>query len=227
MKCILTATTLILMTGSAFAADAWEREGGSPATFSWSGLYAGIHLGYADGSSDLFIDGGGPLFNASVDPSGFIGGVQIGVNHQLANGIVLGAEVDATYNGVDGMAPIPAANAIVASDVEWSGSARLRAGYAFDRTMPYVTGGIAAANYKLDLYSIPSGNSATIHSETHIGWTAGAGVEQAFTDRWTARIEYRYSDFGEEILSTVGGLIPDGNVDLSTHDVRVGLNYRF
>ena len=34
------------------------------------------------------------------------------------------------------------------SSVEWLGTARLRAGYAFDRLLPYVTGGLAYGGAK-------------------------------------------------------------------------------
>ncbi|MGX9117301.1 outer membrane protein [Mesorhizobium sp. BHbsci] len=34
-------------------------------------------------------------------------------------------------------------------------------------------------------------------SDTETGWTAGAGAEYAFTDNLTARVEYRYADFGD------------------------------
>ena len=65
------------------------------------------------------------------------------------------------------------------------------------------------------------------HDETHVGWTVGAGIEHAFTDRWIARAEYRYSDFGSQDLSLAAGLPTETSVDLKAHDIRVGLSYKF
>ncbi|MGX5842955.1 outer membrane protein [Mesorhizobium sp. ArgA1] len=228
MKTILLAAAFILApVGIASAADINET---SPvAAYDWSGLYAGVHFGYAAGKSNLFIAdlGGVPDINAPVDPSGFIGGVHIGVNQELANRFVLGAEADLAYNNVDGLGTFTGAGALLKTDLKWSGSARLRAGYAFDRTLPYITAGVAAAKYEMSVIG-SSGNTFPVHDETHLGWTVGAGIEHAFTDRWIARVEYRYSDFGKKDLSVpLSGPGSVANIDLQTHDVRAGLSYKF
>lgn len=206
------------------------------AIYTWSGLYAGVHVGYAAGKSNLFIAGGGiggaTDLDSPIDPDGFMGGIHIGFNHEMANRFVLGAEADITYNKVDGLTGLDGGGGgitnLVRSELEWSGSARLRAGYAFDRTLPYITAGVAAAKYEVTAVSAggPAGE-IPLHSDTHIGWTVGAGVEHAFTDKWLARVEYRYSDFGSQDLS-IAALSPTAtSVDLQTHDIRVGLSYKF
>ncbi|MDX8448072.1 outer membrane protein [Mesorhizobium captivum] len=231
MKTVLLATAFILApVGMSSAADISET---SPVTaaYDWSGLYAGVHFGYVAGKSNLFIAGagvGGTDVNVPLDPSGFIGGVHIGVNQELANRFVLGAEADLAYNNVDGLGTFTGAGALLKSELKWSGSARLRAGYAFDRTLPYITAGVAAAKYEMSVITTGPGGSIPIHDETHLGWTVGAGVEHAFTDRWIARVEYRYSDFGKKDISIP--LLGPGtvaNVDLKTHNVRAGLSYKF
>jgi outer membrane immunogenic protein len=234
MKTILLATAFILApVGMASAADINEIL--PVETFSWSGLYAGIHVGYAAGQSNLFIAGGGlggaTDLNAPIDPDGFIGGIHIGFNHEMANRFVIGAEADVTYNAVDGLTGLTdgggGITTLVKTDVEWSGSARLRAGYAFDRTLPYITAGVAAAKYEVRVVSTSGSAETPLHNETHIGWTVGAGVEHAFTDKWLARVEYRYSDFGSQDLSIAADLPTATHVDLQTHDIRVGLSYKF
>ncbi|RUY93533.1 porin family protein, partial [Mesorhizobium sp. M7A.F.Ca.CA.003.01.2.1] len=89
MKILLLATAFILAPlGVACAADINE---GSPVAsgYDWSGLYAGVDIGYAAGKSNLFIAGGGlggaTDLNVGVDPNGFIGGVPIGANFQMEN----------------------------------------------------------------------------------------------------------------------------------------------
>jgi outer membrane immunogenic protein len=211
-KTILIASAVILTSGSAFAADAVINEEPAPvaAGFTWSGLYAGIDFGYAAGKSTLSVLGA----DNPIDPDGFIGGVHIGVNHEMANRFVLGAEADITSSNVEGSTVI--GGQLLENELNWSGSARLRAGYAFNRTLPYVTAGVAAANYEVTVI-IP------VHDETHFGWTAGAGVAHAFTDNWIARLEYRYFDFGSKDLFAS----PDASVDLQLQDIRVGLSYKF
>jgi outer membrane immunogenic protein len=227
MKTILLATAFILApVGMASAADINEVL--PVDAFSWSGLYAGVHVGYAAGSSDFFIaSGGNPGLTSSNDPDGFIGGIHIGFNQEMANRFVLGAEADIAYNDVHGLTIYPGGGGLLKSEIKWSGSARLRAGYAFDRTLPYITAGVAAAKYELTgITGTPAGN-ILFHDETHIGWTVGAGIEHAFTDKWIARAEYRYSDFGSQDLSIADGINNVADVDLQTHDVRVGLSYKF
>lgn len=227
MKTILLTTILLAPVGMACAADISET---SPAGYDWSGLYAGADVGYVAGKSNLFIAGGGiggaTDLNSSLDPDGFIGGIHIGFNQEMANRFVLGAEADIAYNSVDGLTNF-GGSALMKSEIKWSGSARLRAGYAFDRTLPFITAGVAAAKYEATVISGTPSGDILIHDETHTGWTVGAGIEHAFTDRWIARAEYRYSDFGSKELSLAEGVGTATSVDLQTHDVRVGLSYKF
>lgn len=234
MKTLLLATVFILgPVGMACAADI--NEVSPVAGYDWSGLYAGVDVGYAAGKSNLFIAGGGfgggSDLNSSLDPSGFVGGIHIGANYQMANSFVIGAEADIAYSNADGLTPLDAGgggvSALLKSELKWSGSARLRAGYAFDRTLPYITAGVAAAKYEVTAISAGPGGEIPFHDESHVGWTVGAGIEHAFTDRWIARAEYRYSDFGSQDLSIAAGLPTATSVDLQTHDVRVGLSYKF
>ncbi|MEO5755270.1 MAG: outer membrane beta-barrel protein [Mesorhizobium sp.] len=93
--------------------------------------------------------------------------------------------------------------------------------------MPYITAGVAAAKYEVTAISTGPAGEIPYHDETHIGWTVGAGVEHAFTDKWIARVEYRYSDFGTKDLSIAAGLGQVADVSLQTNDIRVGLSYKF
>jgi len=234
MKKILLATAFVLAPiGMACAADINEV---SPVSgYDWSGLYAGVDVGYMAGKSNFFVAdgfGGGADLNSSLDPSGFVGGIHIGANYQMANSFVIGAEADIAYSNADGLTTLDTGgggvSALLKSELKWSGSARLRAGYAFDRTLPYITAGVAAAKYEVTAISVGSGaGDIPFHDESHVGWTVGAGVEHAFTDRWIARAEYRYSDFGSQDLSLAAGLPTETNVDLKAHDIRVGLSYKF
>ena len=96
---------------------------------------------------------------------------------------------------------------------------RGRVGYAFDRFLPYVADDFAFGQVEASA----STGGATFYSKTATatGWTIGAGAEYAFSDDWTARLEYRYTDFGR----TSVGEIRIG--DVSMHDIRCGISYKF
>ncbi|MBL8578797.1 MAG: porin family protein [Mesorhizobium sp.] len=50
----------------------------------------------------------------------------------------------------------------------------------------------------------------------------GLGGEYAFTDNLIGRIEYRYTDFGNQHFDDY-----DFDMDLSTNDIRLGVAYKF
>jgi outer membrane immunogenic protein len=98
---------------------------------------------------------------------------------------------------------------------DWLGTVRGRLGYAFDRFLPYVTGGLAVGGVKTSVAGF--GDS----SDTKAGWTVGGGIEAAIAGPWTAKVEYLYVDLGSS--DTVLG----SSADFRTNIVRAGLNYRF
>jgi hypothetical protein len=67
-------------------------------------------------------------------------------------------------------------------------------------------------------------------SDTHTGWTAGFGFEQAFTERISTRIEYPHIDLGSETqnLKFTGGTLPaiPDKVDVRMDTIRLGVNVK-
>lgn len=214
----------LLAAGAASAADLPSRKGPVEAPiyapmFTWTGFYVGANAGYAWGQIDS--TGLGVLnFN---DPDGFTGGGQIGYNYQMGQ-FVLGLEAD--FQGADLKASVfaPGAGIISASnEINWWGTVRARAGYAFDRFLPYVTGGFAYGNVKNSL-TTPVGVFS--NDNTQYGWTIGGGLEYAFTNNLTAKIEYLYVDLDKESVTVPGGVF-NANVETKFSVVRAGLNYKF
>ena len=76
---------------------------------------------------------------------------------------------------------------------DWLATVRGRAGYAFDRILIYGTGGGAFGNVQAGVR-----RAGPFSSSTQTGWTAGAGVEFAFTPNLTAKVEYLYVDLGNQ-----------------------------
>jgi outer membrane immunogenic protein len=58
------------------------------------------------------------------------------------------------------------------------------------------------------------------------GWTVGAGVEVAFAENWSTKLEYLYVDTGTFNGNDVLGSLP-ASLQLHEHIMRLGVNYRF
>lgn len=217
MKNLLLGLSLSLLASSAFAADAVVQE--VAPIFNWTGGYVGIQAGYAWSDGNIH-QNNGPGF-VETDPDGFLGGVYAGYNYQMSRNIVIGAELDIVYANVDGSGQIFAApglpfpGGVGTEELNWSGAARLRLGYAIDRFLPYIAGGVAFGDI-----DISSNTGVPSFGDTFTGWTVGAGLDYAMTTNLLLRAEYRYTDFGTESL-------PAGVVDLKTNEVRLGIAYKF
>lgn len=226
MKVKFLAAMAVLATATfAHAADATVEEiVVVDSTYNWSGVYLGAQVGYAvDGSAD-YIYYEDSRYNYDNDLEGIFGGLYAGYNYQFSNRIVLGVEGDVAWGDVDGAGVAPGDNAWSnETSLDWTGSARLRLGYAVDRFLPYVTGGVAFS--KLDF--METGGATPDRGDANlVGWTLGAGTEYAVTDNWIVRGEYRYTKFNDKDFRSQPGDY-EFNVDADIHDLRIGAAYKF
>jgi outer membrane immunogenic protein len=239
MKTILLATAFILApVGMATAADARETLPVA-ATYNWSGAYIGAQAGYAWADARVgqtFAAGTFDDYGWAYDPSGGFGGLYAGYNHQFDGGLVLGIEGDYSFAsvkdttlyralGVDD----PAFGGVL--ELDSVGSIRLRAGYAMDRWLPFVTAGLAVASYKHTTVDFPGSVPYADVKDTIAGYTLGAGAEYAVTDNWVVRGEYRFADFGRHtsVRHAIfnGAPLNSDAIELKTHDIRIGIAYKF
>ncbi|RUV03627.1 MAG: porin family protein [Mesorhizobium sp.] len=224
VKSILLASTILLaVSGSAFAADSIAA---APVGYEWSGFYVGAQLGYGWGDVDSHdVDILDPSFSDWADSwktDGVIGGIHIGYN-QAFNSIVLGVEADIEASGASGSVDSTFAGNIK-TDIDVQGSLRARLGYAMGPALLYATGGLAVAHFDT---KYDDGTTTDSSSHTKAGWTLGAGVEYAFAQNWTTRVEYRYSDFGtftDNPATDSEFLYP---TEVTTQSVRFGVSYKF
>lgn len=254
-RLLLVLVGLVAVTTSASAADLAARPyAKAPASvvepiYSWTGFYAGLNLGGAWGRSDLdtlVVGGFGPpnqvlvssLDTLRLSPNGFTGGGQAGYNWQSGNW-VFGLEADFSYFGLRASQLVASTfvgggNFTVSNSIktDWLFTARPRVGYAFDRSLLYVTGGVAVTDirYSSSLTDPVFGTSqAAASSQTRAGWTVGAGWEYALFNNWSAKFEYLYADFGSVSMTSIGGNGATFNqkASLTTNTARVGFNYKF
>lgn len=219
----LVALSALSMAGVAHAADLprpmpTKAPAYIPSVgYNWTGFYVGINGGGGWGDSQWSSGSGtSPSFN---NTGALVGGT-VGYNWQY-NQFVFGVEGDIDWSNIRGSgggAACPVASCETRNN--WLGTVRGRIGYAFDRFLPYVTGGLAVGDIKADA------GTAGSTSQTNAGWTVGAGLEVAITGPLTAKIEYLYTDLGKGSCdASVCGVSTD--VDFHTNIVRAGLNYRF
>ncbi len=80
----------------------------------------------------------------------------------------------------------PLAGQTINGSLDYFGTVRARLGYAFDKFLPYITGGAAWGHVDYgNIYGVGT-------SSTNWGWTIGAGFEYAVTNNITAGLEYLY-----------------------------------
>lgn len=199
--------------------------------FNWTGFYVGVNagLGWSNGGdATVFTPGGGVVGLSGSGGSGFAGGGQIGYNFQ-SGALVYGLEADLQYADLNSDSNFAGAGfgflgLAGGSGGQYFGTVRARVGYAMDRTLLYVTGGLAYGGINSSWF----GDEST----DNVGWTIGAGVEYALTNNWTVRVEGLYVNLGANdrtvalpgpggIYTVTGGSGDGGGV------ARVGLNYKF
>jgi outer membrane immunogenic protein len=197
--------------------------------YSWSGFYIGGQVGYAGDTtkSQLRTPAGNVLANWNGTAGGIIGGAYSGYNWQLG-GLVLGVESDLEGSNLNKTSG-PVIGLYSASQLGWQASLRTRIGFAADRTLFYVTGGLADGNLGHTLSD--AGHSASF-STNRLGYTLGGGVEHAITDNLVGRIDYRYTDFGagNNALNYLNWIGVTGNVydrHVTQQGLRFGLAYKF
>lgn len=169
----------------------------------WTGPYIGIHGGYGFGDYDQT-----GIAVASLEPSGGVFGIQSGYNWQISPNFVFGVEGDSSWGSLK--------DAVAGSnvDIDAMGTVRARFGYAAGNTLFYATGGLAWIH-------ADSVSPASVRDNFYLGWTVGAGVEYALSQKWSAKAEYLYSNFGSTDIGA--GFIRE---DFDLHTLKVGINYR-
>jgi len=207
-KILLSSVALLGLASGAMAADRPSRRAPAPIiaavpVFTWTGFYVGVNAGYGWNANDS-ITVGGVRFDLD-DEGGFVGGAQAGYNYQIGS-FVVGLEGDIQYADFGGDDRFDFDRDGIADDdfnnSDWFGTVRARAGVAFDRALIYATGGFAFAD------------DAT-------GWTVGGGLEYAFTNNLSAKVEGLYVNLDQD--DNFLGIDSDAEFGV----VRAGLNFRF
>ena len=203
--------------------------------FSWTGFYLGGNVGglWSDSSETSVQTAGGilaPIPGDSSRYSGVIGGLQGGYNYQpLGSNFVFGLEGDVDWASAQKSVVLDAFDTHN-MNVKMLSTIRGRLGVAFDRWLPYITGGVAFVDLKNELVNIAAPGIGSVNRGSEAtGWTLGGGIEYAFDPHWSAKAEYLYVGLPTKTVAVLGA----GGYNYSftfkdTEQVaRVGINYRF
>ena len=228
--------------------------------FTWTGFYVGVNAGAAWHGNDNcpgfynYTSSTGVIGNrvtafapaCNTDHTAFTGGAQAGFNWQLGS-VVYGLEGDVNWVGNDskrgfGNYTYSSITYSLDGDPQSSvlGSIRGRLGWSFDRALLYVTGGAAFRNNSGNdvIYAYNSSNvlvaTYSANSDRNsVGWSLGGGLEWAFTNNVSFKLEYLHSAFNRDNgvyltpTSSYSNYVfrNDHNSD-SIDLVRFGINYR-
>lgn len=216
----LVLTALAASTAAAFAAPAMAQSANGP----FDGPRVGVIAGY-----DGLRPGRGSDSSISSDngADGFLYGADLGYDHQMGR-FVLGAEGEVSGSTAK-TADDPNTTDALGYGRAKAGRdlyAGVRAGYLVGpSTMLYAKGGYT--NARLDLTANNAGTETGQHFNLD-GYRVGAGVEQAIGRNTYAKLEYRYSNYGNARLEYANGANTDNfNVNTDRHQVVAGVGFRF
>lgn len=260
-KALYTSVAFVLLGGSSLAADLTTPAIISSDSFDWSGFYVGVHGGLVRGTADAELsEVDGPLLELDVENGLFprsisghsldgVFGAQAGYLMQFDN-YVLGVEGDISWLGSSAtgettvidpgtpLAPMFTGQQTITSfrtSLDGLATLRAKAGVTSDRTLFYVTGGLAAGNVENEFgVDIPGlGLTFGPWSDSGILWgfVLGAGVEHALTENVTAKLEYIHYDLEDRTVTATHAAFPGQHMSYdfsNSGDIfKAGLNFKF
>ncbi len=193
------------LAAATLAAPALAADGDKP----FQGPFIGVQLGWQQDRQSLTTSTV-PATTARAKGDGFAYGGQIGYDFQIGSA-VLGLETAIT--GRTGRTDFAAFDVEQGRTINVTG----RAGWLITpEGLLYARGGYSNARFSI---SNPTGPS-----ENRDGYLVGVGYEHRLGRNVSARIEYNYSDYGNDQLVGVGG---PATLNYHRHAVMTGVNFRF
>jgi outer membrane immunogenic protein len=209
-----------------------------PPPFSWTGFYIGGNIGGGWVQHHVTDTITGLDFSRTSDAV-FIAGGQVGFNYQMG-GFVLGVEGDFDWagnnnnNGAGVIVPGVVGTIVASTRDRWISTIAARFGFAADHWLFYAKAGggwVGASN--LTLTNLATGASITGGgSRSASGLLVGAGVEYAFTNNWTVKLEYDFLNLDtRSFIVPVGAPFLVGDIfatrNRNVQEFKVGFNYLF
>ncbi|MCC0036813.1 MAG: outer membrane beta-barrel protein [Hoeflea sp.] len=248
----------LLASTSALAAD--SSASSNTSSVDWNGAYAGAFIGSisSDGRTSrgayqgalLTLDVQNGLFPGSLSDmtTRLSGGISAGYNRQFGR-FVAGVEADVSFSNIKSQAnfskidpnptaPFTGLNTITSYQTQFGtiGTARLRGGMTFDRTMIFASAGLAAGKvinrFTLDLPGLGYSSPGWSTQGTRTGFAVGVGIEHRLTDRVGVKFEAIGIDLQDSVVNAVdNATFPGETIDYHFKNQmligRVGLYMAF
>jgi outer membrane immunogenic protein len=208
------------------------------ALYDWTGFYVGLQGGGDWFSKDWFTpttplnlttgcNCGRP--DGGHTANSWLFGGQAGFNYQVSKW-VFGVEAEASWTDLRGSNTNPDFIMLIQrSRTDGLGTLTGRIGYAVDRVLIYGKGGGAWAHDRFA--TATGGRDIQALTDNRFGWTVGLGVEWAFANNWSVKVEYDHLDFGwgRETLQPLlaGGSAFEYDIRQRVDMVKAGVNYKF
>jgi outer membrane immunogenic protein len=193
-----------LLAAAAIAGPAVAQE-----AKNFNGPFIGGQIGWQQDRQSLDLSTVPPsTIRAKGD--GFAYGGQLGYDLNLGGGVI---GVETSLTGRTGTSRFPT------FDLESGRTINVtaRAGWLVTpEGLLYARGGYSNARFSI---TNPAGGA-----ENRDGYTVGAGYEQMLGKNVSARIEYNYSDYGNDTLPGIGG---GASLNYHRHALMTGVNFRF
>ncbi len=211
MKTSLFACSFLAI---ALASPAFAEEG-----FGWTGPYIGVLGGVQmlNQADVMKIISGDPV-TITASAQAFSGGIEAGYNFQSGN-IVYGLEMDASVLSQNSMNI--SAKDTYNSQLDWYGTLRGRVGIANEKSMVFLTGGLALAQLNIDDQII----GVRVNSGLTPGLAIGAGIEFAISDQVTLKTELMHIEYAKLDYSDSAGF--PNTFSTSDNIVNLGINFHF
>ena len=234
-NCAAAAALALALTPS--LATASEPHAGPPPA-NWSGVYAGIHVGWGKASvdrnypiDDHYVMAGVPI---DQSPSGWLGGGQLGINRQFGT-FLLGAEVSlaaadvaetGTFQGYPADPPVR-----LTTKIGNLLTATARLGMIHGPLLTYIKGGYAGAEITASSWD-PVVHTSEVSHWTG-GWTMGGGFEWMIRPNLTWGVDYSFVNFETRTFNgRVNGVgiappfFQNTEVNAELHSVMARLNFK-
>ena len=246
---LLGCAAVSLLSVAAFGADlAVPPAPPVVQPFTWTSCYGGVHVGggaFRRGRYRSGAIGAGLRFSApgttvgvtttSINATGFLAGAQIGCDYQFYSHLVLGVEGAVSGSTMKGSTTVafpagfPGDQGAVNAKTDFLPSITARLGVALDRVLLYAKGGVAWAGDETNVIGSVAGTPFSFQGlDTRTGFTAGGGVDWAFSGPWSVNVEYDYYGFGHGnvfMTDSVNGFTGLVDTKQSIQVVKVGLNF--
>ena len=222
-KFLIAGTIVPILCG---ADDVLAADPAAVPALDWTGFYVGGGIGYIWSSADFDADLGSKfIVSGSMDPDSVLGTIEAGADYQIADNVVVGIGANFDFMSANSEAGDCTTTGCVSVDINESFDVTARAGFLpIENVLLYGLAGFSMARISLD-YELELFGSPESSKSWESGLVLGAGIEALVTKNISAKLEYRYTNYGEAENDAAG--ILTSSVDVATQEVRTTVVYRF